>query len=97
VCEDARELVKFMLLMDRGAAAQLRYFILKPAYRGIGLGGKLMRLYIDFLKTARYTASYLWTTHELHSAAHRYKRAGFQLTEQKESTAFGKKLLEQKV
>jgi GNAT superfamily N-acetyltransferase len=96
VCEDAGELVGFMLLMDRSAAAQLRYFILQPAYRGIGLGGKLMRLYMDFLKTAGYTASYLWTTHELHSAAHLYKRAGFQLTEEKESTAFGKKLLEQR-
>ncbi len=53
-----------MLLMDRGHTAQLRYFILAPAYRGLGLGGKLMRLYMDFLKTAGYTASYLWTTHE---------------------------------
>ncbi len=40
--------------------------------------------------------SYLWTTHELTAAAHLYKRAGFRLTEEKDSTAFGKPLKEQR-
>jgi len=96
VCEDQGKIIGFLLLMDRGDAAQLRYFILEPEYRGIGLGKKLMILYMDFLKSCNYRSSYLWTTHELKAAASLYLRHGFKLTEQKESTAFGKPLMEQR-
>jgi len=93
---DDNRMIGFLLLMDRGSAAQLRYFLLRPEYRGIGLGSKLMSLYMDFLHECGYQESYLWTTHELSTAAFLYKRAGFKLTEEKESTAFGKPLREQR-
>jgi ribosomal protein S18 acetylase RimI-like enzyme len=96
ICEHGGRIVGFLLLMNRGDAAQLRYFLIEPEYRGIGLGSKLMRLYMDFLKECGYKASYLWTTHELAAAAILYRRAGFQLTEEKDSTAFGKRLTEQR-
>lgn len=96
ICEDKDKMVGFLLLLDRGEAAQLRYFILLPEYRGIGLGNKLMKLYIEFLRSCDYKSSYLWTTHELPSAAHLYKKFGFTLTEEKESSAFGKPLVEQR-
>jgi peptidyl-dipeptidase Dcp len=96
VCEHNNRMVGFVLLMDRGKAAQLRYFLIQPEYRGIGLGSKLMGLYMNFLRECGYRQSYLWTTHELNTAAFLYKRAGFQLTEEKESTAFGKSLREQR-
>jgi len=51
---------------------------------------------MDFLRECGYKESYLWTTHELTTAAALYKRLGFQLTEEKESTAFGKPLREQR-
>jgi len=86
--------VGFMLLMNRGEAAQLRYFIIHPDYRGIGLGNKLMRLYMEFLKECKYKSSYLWTTHELDAAAHLYRKHGFVLTEEKESDAFGKRVVQ---
>lgn len=95
-CEHKDRMMGFVLLMDRGRAAQLRYFLLEPEYRGIGLGSKLMNLYMDFLQQCGYRESYLWTTHELSAAAHLYKRHGFKLTEEKESTAFGKLLREQR-
>ena len=95
-CEHKDRMIGFLLLMDRGHAAQLRYFLIEPEYRGIGLGSKLMNLYMDFLHACSYKASYLWTTHELFTAASLYKRHGFQLTEEKESTAFGKPLREQR-
>src|SRR6516225_8946655 len=41
ICEDVGKMIWFVLLMNRGEAAQLRYFIIDPAYRGIGLGKKL--------------------------------------------------------
>jgi peptidyl-dipeptidase Dcp len=96
VCEHNDKIIGFLLLMDRGKSAQLRYFLVEPEYRGIGLGSKLMNLYMDFLRECGYKASYLWTTHELTTAANLYKRFGFQLTEEKESTSFGKSLREQR-
>ncbi len=95
-CEHNQRMIGFLLLMDRGNAAQLRYFLIAPEYRGIGLGRKLLDLYMDFLRECGYTASYLWTTHELTTAAALYKKLGFRLTEEKESTAFGKPLNEQR-
>lgn len=95
-CEHNDRMIGFLLLMDRGSAAQLRYFLIEPEYRGIGLGAKLLYLYRDFLNECGYKESYLWTTHELSTAAFLYKRHGFQLTEEKESTAFGKPLVEQR-
>jgi len=96
VCEHNDRMIGFLLLMDRGKAAQLRYFLIEPEYRGIGLGSKLLTLYMDFLHKCGYKESYLWTTHELSAAASLYKRLGFKLTEEKESTTFGKPLTEQR-
>jgi ribosomal protein S18 acetylase RimI-like enzyme len=97
VCEHEDKIVGFMLLMHReNNAAQLRYFILDPLYRSIGLGKMMMNLYMEYLKKAGFQSSYLWTTHELGAAASLYKRHGFTLTEEKSSEAFGKPLYEQK-
>jgi peptidyl-dipeptidase Dcp len=97
ICEHDNRIVGFVLLMHReNNTAQLRYLYLEPEYRGIGLGKKLMQLYMNFFKEKGYKSSYLWTTHELHSAASLYKRHGFKLTEEKQSTAFGKPLKEQR-
>jgi GNAT superfamily N-acetyltransferase len=95
-CEHNDRMIGSLLLMARGDAAQLRYFLVQPEYRGIGLGTKLLNLYMDFLRQCGYKDSYLWTTHELEAAAFLYKRLGFKLTEEKESTAFGKLLREQR-
>jgi len=97
ICEHLGTIVGFVLLMHReNNAAQLRYFLIEPEYRGLGLGKKLMDLYMEWLRGRGYRSSYLWTTHELAAAASLYKRHGFTLTEEKESTAFGKKLKEQR-
>lgn len=97
VCEHGGKIVGFLLLMHRPEnSAQLRYFILEPAYRGIGLGRKLMQLYMEYFHRKGYQHSYLWTTHELQAAAYLYKSQGFVLTQEKDSAAFGKKLKEQR-
>ncbi|HEV2355086.1 MAG TPA: GNAT family N-acetyltransferase [Puia sp.] len=97
VCEDGKRIVGFLLLMHRGkGVAQLRYFYLEPEYRGLGLGNTLMQQFMDFMASRNYRRAYLWTTHELVAAASLYARHGFRLTEEKESLAFGKPLLEQR-
>ena len=95
ICEHQEQIVGFLLLMHRSVeTAQLRYFYLEKAYRGIGLGGKLMQLYLEFLQKAGYQSAYLWTTQEQSVAAHLYAKYGFVLSETKESSLFGKRLEE---
>lgn len=97
ICEHNDKIIGSLLLMDRGKdTAQLRYYIIEPAYRGIGLGKKLMDLFLQFLKEKNYKRCYLWTTNELETAASLYIKYGFTLTEEKETTDFGKKVIEQR-
>ena len=96
ICEHENKIVGFLLLMHRGEAAQLRYFILQPEYRGIDLGNKLMTLYMEFLKEKKYKSTYLLTTDELPASTHLYKKFGFRLTEEKPSNAFGKPVVQQR-
>jgi GNAT superfamily N-acetyltransferase len=96
ICEHGNRMIGFLLLLDRGESAQLRYFLICPEYRGIGLGKKLMHLYMNFAKRCGYTSSYLWTTHELPAAASLYIRSGFRLVDEKPSKGFGKPVIEQK-
>lgn len=97
ICEHNDRIMGFLLLMHRDDnTAQLRYFIVAPEYRSIGLGNRLLQMYVDVLRQRGYTSSFLWTTHEQEAAASLYKRYGFVLTEEKESTAFGKLLREQR-
>lgn len=97
LCEHGDRIIGSLLLMHRdNDAAQLRYFLIDPEYRGIGLGNRLMKLYLDFLHERGYKSSYLWTTNEQETAAAIYLRYGFTLTAEKDSTAFGKPLKEQR-
>ena len=97
IAEYSDKLIGSLFLMHRqNNSAQLRYFLIEPEYRGIGLGKKLIELFMQWLREKGYKSSYLWTTHELDCAASLYKRHGFILTEEKESTAFGKTLTEQR-
>lgn len=93
---DNQRMIGSLVLMDRGQAAQLRYFLLEPEFRGMGLGSKLMDLFIEYLHRCDYKSSYLWTTEQQAAAAKLYKRYGYQLTEEKPSIAFGVPLTEQR-
>ena len=96
ICEHDNRIVGFLLLMDRGEAAQLRFFLITKDYRGIGLGKRLMEKFMAFARGCGYKSSYLWTTSELDAAAFLYTSYGFGLTEEISSEKFGKKVTEQK-
>jgi peptidyl-dipeptidase Dcp len=97
ICEHNNRMVGFLLLIHReNNSAQLRYFLIQPKYRGLGLGKHLMQQFMISLAAHNYRSAYLWTTHELVAAASLYKSYGFKITEEKESTAFGKPLREQR-
>ena len=96
ICQHDQRIIGSLVLMDRGDSAQLRYFLIEPEYRGIGLGSELLSLYMDFMKACGYRRSYLWTTDELPTAISLYTKLGFKLAEEKTSTSFGKPVTEQR-
>ena len=97
ICAHEGHIAGTLLLMHRDAdAAQLRYFLIDPRYRGIGLGGKLMECFLRRLRECGYATSYLWTTSEQAAAITLYTKYGFRLTEEKMSTTLGRSVLEQR-
>lgn len=60
-----------------GERAQLRWFLIDPHYRGIGLGNKLLQKSLNFVKVKNYKSVYLDTTNDLDKAISMYMRAGF--------------------
>lgn len=96
ICEDAGKIVGFLMALARESGVQLRFFILAPAYRGLGLGKKLMDLFMEFMKKHDYKMAYLWTTDEQVSAISLYARYGFKLAQEHPSETFGKKLVERR-
>lgn len=90
ICEYNDKIIGFLLLMNRNEAAQLRYFIIHPDYRGLGLGKKLMELFMEFLAECNYHSCYLLTTPDLDTATFLYKKYGFRLAEERPSREFSK-------
>ena len=96
VCEHEKKKVGFLVAAHREDTVQLRFLILLPEYRGAGLARRLMDLFIAFMRDRGYRKAYLLTTNEQETAISMYERYGFYLTEEKESKAFDKLLVERK-
>jgi ribosomal protein S18 acetylase RimI-like enzyme len=96
ICECDGRIVGCLFAQHRPNAVQLRYFILLPEFRGMGLGKKLMTEFINFIYSNVHKSAYLWTTDEQESATALYEKYGFMLTEEKQSEEFGKVLTERK-
>jgi len=76
--------------------AQLRWFLIHPDYRRLGLGRELMKKALLFCKERKYKTVFLWTTSELNAARYLYTRAGFRKTEKKTHEIWGKKITEER-
>jgi len=77
--------------------AQLRWLLLHPMLRGHGLGKMLLRSAINFSRQHGYSAIFLWTVSSLPAAAHLYKTAGFELTQENQRAAiWGTLVIEQR-
>ncbi|HWB90436.1 MAG TPA: helix-turn-helix domain-containing GNAT family N-acetyltransferase, partial [Puia sp.] len=96
ICEYGQEMVGFLVGVHRKDAVQLRYFILLPEYRGLGLGKRLMKEFMAYVHDSGHRRAYLWTTNEQQAAIALYTQYGFVLREEKESRAFDKPLIELK-
>jgi len=78
------------------ADAQLRWFLVHPEYRGLGIGKELLKDALQFCKRHKYKNVFLWTTSELIEASHLYTRFGFSKTEEKTHEIWGKKVTEER-
>lgn len=76
--------------------AQLRWFLVDPGARGIGLGKRLLSEAIAFCKSSRYETVVLWTVNLLTAAAHLYRSAGFRKIEERPGKKWGVDLIEEK-
>lgn len=76
--------------------AQLRWLLVKPAERGIGLGRILVEKAVDFCKSQHYDHIFLWTIRFLRPATHIYRTAGFEKTEEKTHEIWGLMLTEER-
>lgn len=97
IAEQNGQMVGFLGLMDRGEQAQVRYFIIDPAIRGVGLGKKLIELFMEYMRSCGFKKAFLRTTKELPAAIHLYTSHGFKLTEEIEANQpFDKDVIEQR-
>jgi len=76
--------------------AQLRWFLVEPEFRGMGVGRRLMEEALDFCRMNLYHRIFLWTFSELRNARHLYEMYGFSPTEEVAHTIWGRELTEER-
>jgi GNAT superfamily N-acetyltransferase len=76
--------------------AQLRWYLVTPDARGLGLGKTLLREALAFARAWDYREVMLWTERSLAAAAHLYRTAGFQVVEEKAGNLWGANVVEER-
>jgi ribosomal protein S18 acetylase RimI-like enzyme len=76
--------------------AQLRWFLVDSAARGLGLGNRLLREALAFSGEQGYESVVLWTVSALTAAARLYLATGFVKTEEAPGRRWGVDVLEEK-
>lgn len=76
--------------------AQLRWFLLDPGFRGLGIGKKLLTDAVDFCKEKKFNNVFLLTTSLQETALEMYKKIGFTLTESVEVKQWGTSFKEER-
>ena len=77
IAEHSGRIVGSIGVVGHGERAQLRWFLLHPGYRGIGLGSRLLHGAIAWCQVKGYKGAYLHTTDDLYQALGMYFKAGF--------------------
>lgn len=76
--------------------AQLRWFLLDPAFRGLGIGKRLLTDAVDFCKEKKFKNVFLLTTNMQDKALQMYKMMGFELTKSEQVQEWGKTFYEER-
>lgn len=75
--------------------AQIRWFILHPDYRGMGIGKKLIEDAIAYCREKGYRSVFLETTEDQETAIAMYTKQGFVKIKEQENDAWGVRHIEQ--
>jgi GNAT superfamily N-acetyltransferase len=75
--------------------AKLRILLVDPAFRGHGLGARLVGECLSFAARAGYRRITLWTNDVLDSARHIYQASGFTLDDESPHHSYGVDLIGQ--
>jgi GNAT superfamily N-acetyltransferase len=78
------------------STAQLRWFLVEPEFRGIGLGRQLMTRAVDYCKQKKFSRVFLWTKLGLKVAHHLYSSFGFMPVEQVENNTWKRGVVEER-
>jgi N-acetylglutamate synthase-like GNAT family acetyltransferase len=76
--------------------AQLRWFLVDPSVRGLGLGKRLLHEAIAFSQRCGYESIFLWTVRALTAAARLYRSAGFEMVQERPGQQWGVAVVEEK-
>ena len=76
--------------------AQLRWFLVDPSARGVGIGTRLLDEAVAFCMACHYESVILWTVSALTTAARLYRSVGFRKVEQRSGRQWGVAVLEEK-
>jgi N-acetylglutamate synthase-like GNAT family acetyltransferase len=85
----------FLVSGDEPETAKLRILLVTPAYRGLGIGTRLVDKCLAFARDAHYQHVVLWTNDVLVSARRIYQAFGFNLTDEEPHHSFGHDLVGQ--
>ena len=95
--EDERIAGSIAIVSPRdGQGARLRWFIVDDAFRGRGVGRRLMDAAMDFCKSVGYRKVWLTTFAGLDAARRLYEDAGFKLTHEAPDRTWGVTTTEQR-
>jgi len=76
--------------------AQLRWFLVDPSARGMGIGKKLLHEAVAFCADCQYGSIILWTVSALTAAAHLYRLIGFKKVEERPGRLGGVDVIEER-
>jgi len=85
-------IVGSMAIVNAGKnTAQLRWLLVEPDTRGLGIGQSLVDRGVAFCREKAYTSIFLWTIDYLAAAKKIYTNAGFRKAGQKTSQVWGRR------
>lgn len=91
------ELAGVIAIIHKGRGrGQLRWFLIRPEFRGIGLGKALMKEALAFCREQRFREVYLLTTNQQATAAGIYTKCGFVKTGSEPQHLWGQHLYEER-
>jgi GNAT superfamily N-acetyltransferase len=76
--------------------AQLRWFLVEPSARGLGLGKRLLGEAVGFCRQRGFESIFLWTVSALTAAARLYRHAGFEKVEERPGRHWGVAVIEER-